>query len=78
MYIQISLYIRGHWIIVIALIDSGTEVNMIYLRLVEYRKLVRLDDHVTILSLFNRKTETLGSCDLLTWVKDNFSVVESH
>jgi hypothetical protein len=66
MYIQISLYIRGYWITVIALIDSGTEVNMIYLRLVEYRKLVQLDNHITVLLLFNRKTETLGSYNLLT------------
>jgi hypothetical protein len=78
MCIQISLHIGGHWITVTALINSSTEVNMIYLRLVEYRKLVRLDNHVTVSSLFNKKTETLGLCDLLTWVKDNFSVVESH
>jgi transposase InsO family protein len=78
MRIQISLRIGGHWITVTALIDSGAEVNLVHPRLVEYGKLVRLDDHVAVSSLFNGKTETLGSCDLLTRVKDNFSVVESH
>ena len=74
MYIQASLHIRGHWVKTSALIDSGAEVNMIYPRLLGDGSLVRLDDHVAVSSLFNGKTETLGSCDLLTRVKDTFSV----
>jgi hypothetical protein len=74
MCIQASLRIRGYWVKTPALIDSGAKVNMIHPRLLGDESLVRLDDHVTVSLLFNSKTETLGSCDLLTQVKDTFSV----
>jgi hypothetical protein len=51
---------------------------MIHPRLLGDRSLVRLDDHVTVLLLFNSKTKTLGSCDLLTRVKDTFSVEKTY
>jgi transposase InsO family protein len=78
MRIQASLRIGGHWVKAPALIDSGAEVNMIHPRLLGDGGLVQLDDHVAVSSLFNGKTETLGSCDLLTRVKDAFSVEKTH
>ena len=74
MYIQASLHIRGHWVKTSALIDSGAEVNLIYPRLLGDRSLVRLDNYVAVSLLFNSKTKTLGSYNLLTWVKDTFLV----
>jgi hypothetical protein len=47
---------------------------MIYPRLLGDRSLVWLDDYIAVLLLFNSKTKTLGSCDLLTRVKDTFLV----
>jgi hypothetical protein len=78
MRIQASLRIGGHWVKALVLIDSGAEVNMIYPRLLGDGSLVRLDDHVAVSSLFNGKTETLGSCDLLTRVKDAFLVEKTY
>jgi hypothetical protein len=78
MCIQVSLYIRGYWVKMLVLINSGTEVNMIYPRLLGDRSLVWLDDHVAVSLLFNSKTETLGSCDLLTRVKDTFLVEKTY
>jgi hypothetical protein len=59
-------YIRGYWIIVIVLINSSTKINIIYLKLIEYKKLVWLNNYITILLLFNRKTKILGLYNLLT------------
>ena len=78
MCIQASLRIGGQWVKASALIDSGAEVNLIYPRLLGDRSLVRLDNHVAVSSLFNGRTETLGSCDLLTRVKDAFLVEGTH
>ena len=74
MCIQVSLRIRGRWVKTSVLIDSGAEVNLIYPRLLGDKSLVQLDNYVTVSSLFNSKTETLRSCNLLTQVKDTFLV----
>jgi hypothetical protein len=51
---------------------------MIYPRLLGDRSLVQLDNYITILLLFNSKTKTLGSYNLLTWVKDTFLVEKTY
>ena len=49
----------------VALLDSRVEVNLLYLRLLLPSNYRALSDHVVILALFNRLTNTLGSRDFL-------------
>ena len=57
------------------LLNSRAEVNLIYLRLLLPSNYRALSDHVIVLALFNRLTNTLGSRDFLIKVQDSLSIV---
>jgi hypothetical protein len=60
---------------VVVLLNSRVEVNLLYLRLLLPSNYRALSNYITVLALFNRLTNTLGSRDFLIKVQDSLSIV---
>ena len=76
MSIGAKLYLGGCWITALVLLDSSTEVSLIYLKLLRPEDLIYLDDYIIVSALFNTIVKLLGSCDLYIQVQDSFGVVD--
>jgi Zinc knuckle len=74
MNIFAKLRISGRWVTADALLDSGTEVNLIHPRLLHPLDKDRLGKATGVSALFNATTETLGSCDILTQIRNSLGV----
>ena len=77
MSIQASIRLGGSWVEAPVLLDSSTEVSLIYLRLLSLQELRSLEDYIAVSALFNTTIIPRRSCDLLIKVRDIFSI-ESH
>ena len=76
MSIGAKLCLGDCWITTPVLLDSGTEISLIYLRLLRPEDLIYLDNYIVVSALFNTIIKLLGSCDLYIQVQDSFRVVD--
>ena len=76
MSIRVKLYLGGYWVTTLVLLDSSTEVSLIYLRLLRLEDLIYLNNYIIVSALFNTIVKLLGSYDLYIQVQDSFRVVD--
>ena len=76
MSIRVKLYLGGYWITVLVLLNSGTEVSLIYLRLLRLEDLIYLNNYIIVSALFNIIIKLLRSYNLYIQVQDSFRVVD--
>ena len=71
-----EIRLRSYWLIRKVLINSGVKINLIYLKLLGYLNLDKLDLYEKVLTLFGTNYQPLKSFEGILKITDSLNVIK--